>query len=802
MSGRHLSIKWKFMLFCMLLVTVSVVALGVLNYRISEREIYSSVERNLEKQVLMLRNHIETAMELTQQKVNSDLKVAHDILYSYGTPTLNVDEPMKVQAINQITKKSDFIEIPTMSIQGETISNNFQIVDRIQSLVGGTATIFQMIPQGTLRISTNVLKLDGNRAVGTYIPANSPVYATVMRGETFYGRAYVVNAWYQTAYEPIKDENGAIIGILYVGVEDASEPILNNLADIVIGKTGYIWIINKTGKYVLSQKRQRDGENLWDMADSEGRLFIQEWITTASSPSTEAPFIDYYPWQNAEEKSARQKIAAFTYFPDWEWLIGAGTYVEDFQDSLKKIKTLTFFVSCIAISVGSAIAYLLALLIVNPMLKSVEFAKSLAEGDLSAQITVSQKDETGVLAKALQDMQDRIQDVLKETMRLIQAIQEGDLDCRSDATAFHGGWHELITGVNNVVDAFVTPFNAVAEYLARMSKGDIPEQIRDEYKGDFNELKSNLNQLIQSLQSIIGEISGGTTVLLDSVQNLTASSQEVSTTSNEQAAAVKEIVSTMEDSDELAKSIATQINDVTKITTTTKSVVNGGFVIISNSLSKMNEIKDANAEMITEIKALGNKVESIWEIVNMINDIANQTKIIAFNAELEASSAGDAGKNFQIVASEIRRLADGTVASTNEIKTKINEIQQSSDSLILTSEEGTSKISEGWELSNNLQKLFEHILHSADVSADASDRIALSIKQQVSAFEQILLTLKQIAEGIDSFVVSSQATTTTAEKFRETADSLHAVIEEYSGDHDRKYTANKVRSQKAIKTKK
>ena len=279
----NLSIKWKIISVCILLITIPVVTLGVLSYRSSEKEISTFIGKSLTEQTLVIANQMKTAMDITQQKVNSDLNVAHDILYSYGHPTLESGEQMQIQAVNQITQKMSSLTIPTMKIQGHNVAYNYEIVDKIQQLVGGTATIFQMIPGGTLRISTNVLKLDGTRAVGTYIPSDSPVYQTVMRGETFYGRAYVVNAWYQTAYEPIKDDQGNVIGILYVGVKDASEPILNSLAETVVGKTGYIWIINLQGEYVLSYKRQRDGENILDASDSQGRRFVQEWVEKAPS---------------------------------------------------------------------------------------------------------------------------------------------------------------------------------------------------------------------------------------------------------------------------------------------------------------------------------------------------------------------------------------------------------------------------------------------------------------------------------------------------------------------------------------
>jgi methyl-accepting chemotaxis protein len=235
----------------------------------------------------------------------------------------------------------------------------------------------------------------------------------------------------------------------------------------------------------------------------------------------------------------------------------------------------------------------------------------------------------------------------------------------------------------------------------------------------------------------------------------------------------------MEDSDQLSKRVASQANEVAKIAEGTKDVVATGFVIIKESLEKMESIKDANELSIRGIRELGDKIERIWDIVNIINGIADQTKIIAFNAELEAASAGEAGKSFQIVATEIRRLADSTVNSTNEIKARINEIQKSSDHLILSSEEGTSKIIAGWELSNKLRNLFGDILQTSEVSSDSARQIALSIEQQVVAFDQILITLKQISSGIDNFVTSTTSTSRLTRVLMDMSVDLHQVVAKY-----------------------
>lgn len=446
-----MSIKWQIITICIILVTIPVVTAGILSYTSSEKEVYLFVENKFKEQTAMILNHIETAMRLTQQQINSNLNVAHELFYSYGTPQLDPSSKLLINATNQLTGNTTAIEIPMMTINSEPVANNFEIVDKIQSLLGGTATIFQMIPEGALRISTNVLQQDETRAVGTYIPTTSPVYQTVMKGEVFYGRAYVVNAWYQTAYEAISDRQGTIIGMLYVGVKDASKSILDNLAEIVVGKTGYVWIINLNGEYILSYNRQRDGENIFDTRDSQGRAFIQEWIQKAPSLKQGETIIDYYPWTNSG-KVSRMKITAYTYFPEWEWIIGASANIEDFQDSLKKIRMITIVVSCVAILLGSIVAYLFALFIIKPLFKSVVFAKSVAEGNLMAQIDIHRKDEIGILTNTLRTMQDKITHVLQEINRLIQEVQAGKLGNRGDIEPFDGAWRELITGVNHVME--------------------------------------------------------------------------------------------------------------------------------------------------------------------------------------------------------------------------------------------------------------------------------------------------------------------------------------------------------------
>ena len=261
--------------------------------------------------------------------------------------------------------------------------------------------------------------------------------------------------------------------------------------------------------------------------------------------------------------------------------------------------------------------------------------------------------------------------------------------------------------------------------------------------------------------------------LVEEGRYLAVSAKENSATSQEQSAAVKEIVATMEDNTQLSEHIAQKIKDVSAVAGKTRSDVAGGVDLLSVNVQHLREISAANAQTIDGIKSLGGKIENIWDIVTLINSVADQAKIIAFNAELEASAAGEAGKNFHIVAAEIRRLADGIIDGTKEIKERITEIQDSSDSLILASEGGTEKINAGVSSAQALSERFERIQTASDITADSAGDITTIIQQQAAASEQVLLTLKQIAFGVENFTQATEQISSAATKLNSIASELN-----------------------------
>jgi hypothetical protein len=172
---------------------------------------------------------------LAQQMVNNTLSLAGNALKSAGATGFSQGETVQWRTVDQFTKQKKDIGLSKMTVGGQWLGQNRDpqkpspVVDQVMELSQQTCTIFQRMNQqgDMLRVCTNVAKLDGIPAIGTYIPAVNPngkpnaVVSTVLSGRTFRGRAFVVNAWYITAYEPIVDAGGQVVGVLYVGIKES-----------------------------------------------------------------------------------------------------------------------------------------------------------------------------------------------------------------------------------------------------------------------------------------------------------------------------------------------------------------------------------------------------------------------------------------------------------------------------------------------------------------------------------------------------------------------------------------------------
>ncbi|MEZ4483777.1 MAG: Cache 3/Cache 2 fusion domain-containing protein [Syntrophotaleaceae bacterium] len=435
-------------LLLVLLTAASIVGIAFYQERVLARDIGAEVDVLVRSELKKVAQNVYLMCRVTQesyeQMLSHGLKVAMDVATNDGRVDFNGSSTFTWQAVNQYTGETQSVVLPKVSYDGRWLGYNTdmqsptQLVDEVTELLGVTCTLFQRMNEAgdMLRVATTVPGDDGQRAIGTYIPHQNPdgmvnpVIETLLRGEVFTGRAYVVNAWYLTGYRPLWDDTGSrVIGALYVGQKQNDVTSLRRgIMDIVIGKNGYVAVIGgkerQRGKYIISDDGKRDGEDLLATTDGQQKKRIDKFLQLAVSLKEKQSVesipvaLHRYQWQNAADPMTRPKVAAVAYYEPWDWIIMASAYEEDFYPARQRmgnaLSNMIDWIGAVAlliIGLSLVIGYYVARGIVRPLEKAMTVFDRIGQGQLDLLLNIDERDEIGQLSRAFNRMVVNLKDV-------------------------------------------------------------------------------------------------------------------------------------------------------------------------------------------------------------------------------------------------------------------------------------------------------------------------------------------------------------------------------------------------------
>lgn len=568
-------------------------------------------------------NLVESHQEVNEKNLKNNLNVARELATQNGGFSLS-EEKIEWKAVNQFSESATSVQLPKMNLGeawlGQVSDSRAKVplVDHVQSLTGVTCTVFQRMNEAgdMLRVATNVIKKDGARAIGTYIPQIEPggspnaVVTAVLKGETFQGRAYVVNGWYVTAYEPIYDAGRKVIGMLYVGIpQESTKALRQAVMDIKVGKTGYVYVLDGKGRYVVSQGGKRDGEDLSQAKDSNGALFIQDICKKALALPPKEIGEHVYPWKNAEDPTARDKIVKLMYFKPWDWVIGVGLYKEDFMDATVEVQELgrksnTMIFGLLGISIlGTILTWWFAARgISRPVIRAID---ELTEG--AAQVSTA-ADQISGSSQSLAEGSSEQAASIEETSSALEEMSSMTRQNADNASAAS----KLMKEVHQVVAKADGSMHQLAESMGQITRAseDTQKIVKtiDEIAFQTNLLA--LNAAVEAARA--GEAGAGFAVVADEVRNLAMRAAGAARTT---ADLIDETVKTIKVGSDLTQS------------------TNQEFTQVASSISKMGELVDEISEASHE-QAQG--IEQINRAVSEMDKVVQQN---AATAEESASAS-------------------------------------------------------------------------------------------------------------------------------------------------------------------
>ena len=304
--------------------------------------------------------------------------------------------------------------------QGNTVLNQrYDELDRFTRVTGAVATLFARKGDELVRVSTSVKKDDGTRAIGSVLDRSHPGYAKILGGDHYTGKAELFGKDYYTSYVAIKDKQGKVIGARFVGLDVSVEigALRDKIRQVKAGTTGYFYVIDgRPGKVYgnLIVHPAKEGQNLLAVKDAGGREFVREMLEKKQGTIR-------YPWANAElgDTAERTKVVVFDTIDDWQWLIGGGTYIDEFEAASRSVQGyLSIGAAVLIVFMVGLIYWLVRVLVRNPLRDQVLPAfRRLSEGKYDNPLDIARNDEIGKVLHGLETMQNRLGYEVAESRR-------------------------------------------------------------------------------------------------------------------------------------------------------------------------------------------------------------------------------------------------------------------------------------------------------------------------------------------------------------------------------------------------
>ncbi len=397
--------------------------------------------------------------------------------------------------------------------------------------------------------------------------------------------------------------------------------------------------------------------------------------------------------------------------------------------------------------------------IVTPLNLAADYVSDISSGNIPEQITETWFGDFNTLKENLNRCIVAVNQLVDDANMLAESAAQNRLDKRADETQHEGDFKKVIQGVNRTLDIVADSKNeadrlsiAQAEVLenagnvlSMMSQGDLTNIMAGNYEGDHKVLQDSLNSVIHALGELISEVSDSVHQVssasnqnLSTMEAMAAASQEQSHQAEEVAAAIEQMSRTVTDN----ASNASKTSDVAR---KNQEIAEDGGHIVKDTVSKMQDIAKVVKQSADNITKLGESGQKIGEIISVINDIADQTNLLALNAAIEAARAGEQGRGFAVVADEVRKLAERTTEATKEIAGMISGIQNETRNAVEAMNIGTNEVQNGIDLADRAGSALNEIVISSKELLDMVNSIASSNEEQSATAEEVAKNMTEIS---------------------------------------------------------
>lgn len=299
-------------------------------------------------------------------------------------------------------------------------------------------------------------------------------------------------------------------------------------------------------------------------------------------------------------------------------------------------------------------------------------------------------------------------------------------------------------------------------------------------RGDeIGQLMKSLGGMSENLKGVIGNISQASNQIASASEELSSTAEQMSRGMQQQTSQTSQIASAMEEMSATVLEVAKNSQSASSSANEASSTAQKGGEVVSRTISGMMSIAATVEQSAKTIGELGKSSDQIGEIVAVIDDIADQTNLLALNAAIEAARAGEQGRGFAVVADEVRKLAERTTKATKEIAQMIKNIQKETGTAVSAMEAGTKEVKEGVTLANQAGESLVMIVDAVNKVNDMIRQIATAAEQQSTAAEEISKSIEEIASVTKETSQGSNQTATASHELSRMATELQGTVGQF-----------------------
>lgn len=322
------------------------------------------------------------------------------------------------------------------------------------------------------------------------------------------------------------------------------------------------------------------------------------------------------------------------------------------------------------------------------------------------------------------------------------------------------------------VGRMTSDINVLVQSAGKVAAGELREQVPETGVDEVQALARAFNAMAGNLRTVLAQIQETGAGVGTFSSNFMTVMQEQASSASQQATSVAEVTATMEELSRTSRQIAQNAESVKEAASKSVEVAQAGSTLGREGVEAMSRIKERVGDIARKTLFLGEKSHEIGKVMDIIKEIASEIHLLALNAAIESAAAGEYGRRFAVVASEVRRLAEKTRESTETIRGIIGEIQSATSSSVEATEQGSREVEKWKETIRLSSAAFSEIIETIERTSEASAQISLATHQQTSANEQVVQAMRQIEEMVRLTASKMRESSSSALELREMTGKL------------------------------